>query len=238
MILTYKTRGLIKKKISISTTDNNVALLNRSDKNTAGYMIRTAITGGCSVVIYGNEIDYYRYIHDLDIRNIGTFDSSLLQEKYKIPFIEDTNSTTKEHVKGCFEDFVMDKRYEYLSRKKGQQLKDPSLYLSYFQIKSGNTSKEKVVTEALLTNIISSPIYKEPLHELMVFLEAPFKPVTSTMIDTLEEASKGKYISIMLLYDSMYFSTEKYGLLKNNEEIIIKTPKRAFEVVDEEIYKE
>ena len=240
MRFSIEIKKLFGKKLNISMHSGQLAVVNRGDKDLAGKLMALALSKGCSVIVYGGDVDYYRYIKDVEPQYIGTIDNMTLLQDYKAPFLKGTKDRAETLIRKCFSDYDLDGKYLYLNRKStGMQIEDPNLYKSYIQIKRGNTSKDRVVTEALLVNILSTCLYADTLHELVLFIEGPFKPVTETALVVLTEVAKSsRLINVVLMYNGMDCDTEENAMYSEDGKIFIKSRNWTFEVKNGEISKE
>lgn len=237
MVFSVRTKGLLKKDIDISTSGGNLAILERDDMYCAGKLMNYFLKNGCSVVVYGNNTGYYRFVSENEPQYVYSLECNDLEKEYCIPFTEETREKVSAVVRDCFDDYLLGRKYRYMSGKNGIRLKDPNYYKSFIQIKTPPTTKGKVITEAFLANILAPSIYYDTLHEVVLFANAPLRPVTRTFLDTLKRASENRSVGIVLMYEGKDSETEKYSMYSEDEKIFIKARNRAFEVINGEIFK-
>ena len=198
---TYKKWLFREQTEEIDTTAQSVCVVNRKDSKATGYLMHGAIEQGCSVIFYGRDTDYYQYVFDIAPTYVSVIDYNTLIDRGEIPYIKNSCDKALEQIGKCYSDYALESRFLYLkNRRKGEQFEDPNTYQCFYQIKDGNIEKEKVVTESFLVNIIAQALYKDPLHEVILFLDMPYRPITLTMFDALHKIKETTNMSLISLY--------------------------------------
>lgn len=202
MIIEFDHKKWLKKThIELDTKSLPIAVTDRRNNPAVRYLMRLAISSGCSVITYGSFCDYYKYISDIAPNSLSVIAYRELMEDAKAPFIRQSNEKSKQAVKNCFCDYCLESRFEFMSERiNGQQYYDPNKNQSFFQIQTGDIAKQKVITEAFLVNIIAQGLYSEPLHEVIIFLDMPFRPITTTALDYLGMIRDTSNISLISMY--------------------------------------
>ncbi len=232
---------LIKRQYDLDITSNIITIA-KSDTLSAGYLLRKTIKKGASLIVFGKNMDYYRYVHDIAPNNLGQFEYKDLISEFKVPFIDNSSKKAAETVTDIFDDFRMNNVFKHMQKRGKRTLKDPCLFQSFFIIQNKGIIKEKVVLEALLGNILSQAAHCEPMHELVIFVDMPYAPITSTCLDTLKMADKRHNITfISQISDKAVKSYDLTGknifIYSDSGKIFIKAPNKELEVIDDEISK-
>jgi hypothetical protein len=226
----FRVRGRINQKIKIDTQQEKIAILYREDKAAAGLLMKKAVSSGSSVILYGNDTSFYQFIHECEPPIVHTVDSKRIYEELRVPFLMNSAQNTQLTLREHYVEYMYQGKYEYFVNRNGVQLPDPSRYLSYYQIKAGNTQKERFITESFLLNIISQAMYGNPIHEVSIFLADPFKPITKVMMRFLEEAPLS--VNLIVLYKDCNHGSEKYGVYSDSNGIYIQQNRRKYEVIE------
>ena len=238
MVIEVSYQGIIKKKsISIDLKENSVCILNKKTNDALRYTMRCCLEKGCSVITYGSYTDYYKYIYDIAPSFLSNIEYSELINDASVPFLRNSCHMARETVKKVFEDYMMSNRYNYLNKRmNGQQFQDPNRNQAFYQIKAGDITKQKVVTEAFLSNVISQALYEEPLREIVIFLDMPYKPITKTTLEMLEKIEDTPNINLICLYSEDKYDNQPYAITLKGNKYILKTGKKEYVIADEEIY--
>lgn len=231
MQFSFNVIGIFQKNIEIDTQNESIAIVNRENKDAAGLLIRKAIEGGSSVVVYGYDPDYYRYLLGVDPKYVYTLDYHDMQTDAKLPFFEGTCKIGLSKMRQSYQDYCFERQFDYLLRKDGMQFKDPGQFQSFFQIRHGNTAKEKVITESFLLNVLVQSAYASPIHEVLIVMSAPFRPITNTVINMFEHAPLS--VTTVLLYRENKTNGETITLSSDGQRINLKTHRKSFEIIDE-----
>lgn len=225
----------IKKDIEIDLSQGQLCTLNRDNGKVTQFIMQKALRQGSSVVTYGGFADFYQYIHTYAPNQIATITYNDLIENATVPYIANTDKAAALKVCESFEDYNLSSRYLYMSDRKGQQYADPSMYQCFYQIKAGDITKRKAVTESFLVNVIANALYGRPIHEVLMLIEMPFRPVTDTMLQMLNYAKEINNFNIICTYRSDVYDGQEYALYLKDEKLMLKSRKKEFEVAYEEI---
>lgn len=233
---------VFKKKIHIKGSADRVCIDMRDNTKSTGYLIRLLMEKGYSVIFYGKNRDYYEYVHGMDIRYIATLSYKKIMEEYRFPIVEDCDERTLATVRSLFEEFEYENKYEYLNRKRAViELKNPALFQSFYCIDATGSLKEKFICEAAFVNLIYSALDSSgQLHKLAVFIDMPYRPITAASLEVLNTSKAMDNIVFIPMYKGHYSVSDKneYCLYSDDKKVFIKGPKKKFEVIDEQIFKE
>ena len=228
---------LLREQIyEVDTMKQSTCVINRDCQNGTRFLMREALKQGCSVITYGKNIDFYQNISDLTPTYISVLEYETLMRQNCIPYIKGSCDKAIELIEECYRDYSFENKFRYLKRQERQQLNNPCINQSFYQIKRGNIAKEKVITESVLINIVAQALYRESLHELAIFLDMPFKPITRTMLETLDKAKEAANISIICLYYGRNTDGQPVVIDYNNKKMTVEARNRGFYIKDEEIY--
>ncbi len=235
MRLTANRKRLIfKDHIDIDTLEYPVCVLKRKDSLAVRYLMRSALKQGCSVITYGRSTDYYRFVSDISPNLLGTITYDELITDARFPYIKNTCDKALKDTEKCYMDFSLEGKLKYIkNRQEGQQYSDPNAFQCFYQIKMGDIEKQMVITESVLVNMIMQALYKESLHEVVLFLEMPIKPVTLTAFDTLRRVKDIGNMSIISLYPDEEYDRQRYVLRSDGEKITLRVANKEFLVEDE-----
>ncbi|WP_026653597.1 hypothetical protein [Butyrivibrio proteoclasticus] len=235
MELSFDYKTLIgPKKMNIDTQKANV-FIDKNSPSAAGFLMRKMLTQGASVVVYGKNMDYYRYVYDIVPDYIYGVNGSSLINDFCVPFIKGSTYSTAKRCKDVFNDYKQVRVHDYMNNSAKQKIYDPNVFQSFIIIDTSGVTKRKLIAEALLTSIVEQAISSEPLHELCIFMDAPLKPITKTCIETLRDASGMSNISFISMYKEVPLLEKNDVLVRKNElaTLIHKSNKR-FEVINNE----
>ncbi|AOZ97804.1 hypothetical protein [Butyrivibrio hungatei] len=232
MELSFDCKNLIgSRKVYIDTQKNNVII----DKNTpaaAGFIMRAMLNKGASVIVYGKNMDYYRYIYDIAPNYIYGVNGSELINKFSVPFIRNNTYSTAKRCKEVFKDYRQERIHDYMNIPSKKKFFDPNMFQSFFIIDTAGITKRKLIAESLLTSILEQAISSEPIHELCIFMDAPLKPLTSTCIETLKAAECMSNISFVSLYKKVPVLDKNDVLIEKNEsKFSLNSSNKRFEVI-------
>lgn len=225
----------LKRNIEIDLNQGQLCTLNEDNGKVSQFIMQKALKQGNSVITYGSFADFYQYIYAYAPNQIATITYNELIENATIPYIANAYKSAVDKVYECFEDYGIYSRGLYMSGRKGQQYADPSMYQCFYQIKAGNITKRKVITESFLVNVIAQALYGRPIHEVLLFIEMPFRPVTDTMLHMLNYAKEIQNFNIICMYKSDVYDGQEYALYLKNEKMMLKRHKKEYELVNEEI---
>lgn len=222
-----------EQKYEVDTAIEPVCVLHKKNNIAVKYLMRKALEQGSSVITFGSSTDYYKYVNDIAPSYIGVIDYKSLIDDGAIPYIKDSCKKAIEDISSCFADYSLENRFRYLrNRWKGITYDDPNLVKCFYQIKNGNIEKEKVVVESFMVNIISQSLHTEPLHEVVVFLDMPYKPITLTMFDSLHAIKSTTNMSIVSLYGGSDYDNQPVVVDSDGQKIIIVAQNKEYLITD------
>lgn len=233
-MLEIPVKGVFKKKLHINNT--HICIAKRDEIKATGYLMQLLLKEGYSIVFYGKNRDYYQYIHNVATQYIDTLSYEKIMEDYGFPIVDDCDDKTIEIVRSLFDEFEYQNKYDYLQRKRAEMsLKNPALFQCFYSIDTSGSIKEKFICETALVNLIYSALeISGQLHKLAVFIDMPYRPITSAALEVLNKSKTMENIIFIPLYKADYSVGDKdeYCFLEENEKIIIKGSKKSFEVTN------
>ncbi len=240
MEISFEQKKWFKKThIEIDSRQTTISVPNRRSNLAIKGLMRTALKQGCSVITYGAATNFFEYIADIAPNQLSVIEYKELMDDAMLPYISGSCEKAERAVEECFRDYVFDGRYRYLSsRRKGQQFRDPNTHQTFFQIKAGDITKQKVITEAVLVNIIAQSLYKEPLHEVILFLDMPFRPVTTTALDYLGRIHDTSNLSLICMYLGEVVVKSPYEIDSDGQILSFKALNKEFLIPHEQIFKD
>ncbi len=196
----------------------------------AGLLMRKMLERGVSVVAYGNP-DYYMYVYGIAPASIMSTGYEELTRDCRLPFIAKSCKASEEKLEKCFNEYGMAQKYKTMKgRENGQTFLDPSKYLSFYQIRKGKTKRECFFTEALLMNIISQCLYEDGIHEVALFIEKPFTPVTVTTLEVMSMAQRG-YVSTVCIYENDQGVVLRNRVYAEGSDLMLQAPKESYKLI-------
>lgn len=226
----------ITKEITIGPAAT-ISIHHRNSKTAALFLMRKILEHGCSLICYGSLPDYYNDIADIAPLNSFSVSQKSLKD-IEWPWIEDISETAKEKVKKCLIEYNLGRTFNYRIRLKDSYLlKDPNFYQSFYQIRGSGIKKEKAILEAFLTSILSQSLAVEPMKEIFLFIDSPFKPLTETALETLNESADfGVNIICMYKGNGDKYDSADYVIEEVKNKLYIykntKGNKRRYEIIE------
>ncbi len=231
-MLEIPVKGVLKKKLHINNA--HICIAKRDEIKATGYLMQLLFKEGYSVVFYGKNRDYYQYMHNVDTQYIDTLSYKKIMEEYGFPIVDDCDDRTRKIVKNLFDEFEYKNKYDYMQRKRAEmRLRNPALFQCFYLVDTSGSLKEKFICEAALVNLIYSALeISGQLHKLAIFIDMPYRPITSAALEVLNTSKTMENIIFIPLYKADYSVIDKneYCFLEENEKIIIKGSKKSFEV--------
>lgn len=234
MIIRGTSKGFFRTNTyEFDTQKNSISVFGDNAENSIAYLMRKMIRSGVSVVVYSNT-DYYYHVHDVVTPYVMTTGYSEIVRDCRVPYIVGSCAESWNRLKECFYEYGMSAKFSYMERKdEGQAFYDPGKYQSYYQIKKGNIEKERFYTESLILNIVSQCLYTEGIHEVALFIDMPYKPVTTTMLNVLEAAHRG-YISLVCVYKNECNISGTHRIHADGQKMILEARNGSFLLENEE----
>ena len=239
-MLIIPVKGLFKKKLQLNTHSDYISISQRDDLSATGYLMRQFIQAGYSIIFFGHMRDYYPFIHDVTTPYIAALGYKTIVKDYSFPIIDECDKDTERIIESMFSEFGYESKYRYLNRKKNViALKNPAVYQCHYLIDSSGPMKEAFICEAAFVNLLSSSINTNAqLHKTAVFIDMPYKPVTNIALEILNKAKAMENVAYIPLFKGFNnpIDGNEYIFSSDDEKIFIKSPKREFEVIYEQIH--
>ena len=181
----------------------------------AGALMRYAIKAHASAVVFTKRTEYYPMLKDADIQNMTVFTPEEMFSGITFPWIAGLSPPAYESMTGVLLEAGLHRSVIYMKGRAGSipAYAKPGMALSFYQILDKGSKKDRLLSEALFTGLISETAYREEVRETVFFYDAPYHPQTETALKAIRSAhSAGAAFIGVYQDDAENYDSGQYGL--------------------------
>lgn len=183
------------------------------------------IRAHASAVVFTKKTEYYPFIKDEDVRNTAVFTPKYMLSSICFPWISNLSAPSYDSILEVLLEAGLNRNVIYMKGRSWDMpaFAKPGTALSFYQILDRGSKKDRLLSEALFTGLITESASREEVRETVFFYDAPYRPQTMAGLKAVRMAQEAGTAFIGIYNDDAKdYDSGKYGLTMKKRRIYIK----------------
>ena len=196
-------------------------------------LVSMCLKAHASAVVFTKKTDYY----PIDFGYAGSWTETFMPKEMfdtaSYPWIAGLSGAAMDSMTDVFTEAHLERSLIYLKgrTKSPPVFPRPGMAHCFYQLSDKGSKKDRLLTEALLTGLLTESFSRDEVRETVFFYDAPYRPQTAEALNAIITASNENTTLIGVYRDSgKGYDRGKYGFAIRNGKAYIKEGEKEREI--------
>ena len=196
-------------------------------------LIRMCLKAHASAIVFSKKTEYFPLVKDHADGFVETFIPKEMFNSTDYPWISGLSKAATDSMASVFSEAHLERSLICLKgRRKGLPVfPRPGMAQCFYQISDRGSKKDRILTEALFTGLLTETVKRDEVRETVFFYDAPYRPQTAEALNAIITASE-ENATLIGVYEGSGegYKRGRYGITHRDGRTYIKDRGREREI--------